>query len=206
MGLEYDLWLVGRWFMMLGEGGTNLHVRRTQTSVTRVAGEVWSSLLCNGSGGFGVDGNGNVAESSWSGGEFRGRHASPVPFVWVRASLVLDPHLDCLLVVEGLDMFTPFFVVMRCNDASSHRYMDTLYVVCGLYLPGKMGMSSFSGLRSKHIAGDIFVVGSGVFQYGRIRDWNASILMALSFPILPPFDSFDSHFSSAVTVGERYGT
>jgi len=46
-------------------------------------------------------------------------------------------------------------------------------------------MRSFTGLPNKHMAGDIFVVGSGVFLCSRIAAWNASTLMAPSFPTLP---------------------
>ena len=59
-----------------------------------------------------------------------------------------------------------------------------------------MGMRSLTGLPNTHMAGDIFVVGSGVFRhrcipgsdspiYWRIAAWNASMLMAPSFPTMP---------------------
>ena len=46
-------------------------------------------------------------------------------------------------------------------------------------------MRSFTGLLNKHMAGEIFVMGSGVLRYCRIAGWNVSMLMAPSFPILP---------------------
>ena len=46
-------------------------------------------------------------------------------------------------------------------------------------------MRSLTGLPNTHMAGDIFVVRSGVFLYWRIAAWNASILMAPFFPTLP---------------------
>ena len=70
-------------------------------------------------------------------------------------------------------------------NASFHNCRDSLHVVCGLYFPGRMGMRSLTGLPNTHMAGDIFVVGSGVFRYWRIAAWNASMLMAPFFPTLP---------------------
>ena len=46
-------------------------------------------------------------------------------------------------------------------------------------------MRSLTGLPNTHMAGDIYVVGSGVFRYWRIAAWNASMLMAQSFSTLP---------------------
>ena len=51
----------------------------------------------------------------------------------------------------------------QCLNASFHRFSDSLHVVCGLYFPGRMGIRSLTSLPNKHMAGDILVVGSGVF-------------------------------------------
>ena len=46
-------------------------------------------------------------------------------------------------------------------------------------------MRSLTGRPNTHMAGDILVVGSGVFLYCRIASWNASMSMAPSLPTLP---------------------
>ena len=65
-------------------------------------------------------------------------------------------------------------------------------------------MRSFTGLLNKHMAGEIFVMGSGVLRYCRIAAWNASTLMAPSFPILPAINLL-TVLTPAVAVWECYG-
>ena len=55
----------------------------------------------------------------------------------------------------------------------------------GWYFPGKIGMRSLTGRPNTHMAGDVLVVGSGVFLYCRIASWNASTSMMPSCPTLP---------------------
>ena len=93
-----------------------------------------------------------------------------------------------------------------CAGVLKPRSRDSFQVVCGLYFPGRMGMRSFTGLPNKHMAGEIFVMGSGVLRYCRIAAWNASTLMAPSdIASDQPFDRLDSYLSSAVAVWECYG-
>ena len=79
-------------------------------------------------------------------------YASLVPFVWVRASLVLDPHS-----VTYLSWYVHSISLGDSLNASSRNCRYSLHVVCGLYFPGRMGMRSLTGLPNMHIAGDIFV-------------------------------------------------
>ena len=48
---------------------------------------------------------------------------------------------------------------------SSLKFRESLQVGCGWYFPGRMGIRSFIGLPKTHMAGEIFVVGSGVLLY-----------------------------------------
>lgn len=79
-----------------------------------------------------------------------------------------------------------------------------LQVAWGLNFPGRMGMRSLTGLPKTHMAGDSFVVGSGVFLYCRTARWNASELRSPLAVTLPeqPFDCLHSHLCPAVAVWE----
>ena len=59
------------------------------------------------------------------------------------------------------------------------------------------------------MAGDIFVVGSGVFLYWSIAFWNVSTSRELSFLtllVINLFDCFDTYFGPAVAVWECHRT
>ena len=69
-------------------------------------------------------------------------------------------------------------------------------------------MRSLTGLPNTHMAGDIFVVGSGVFWYMEDRCLECIDVDGTIFPNIASdqsFDSFDPHLSSAVAVFESYG-
>ena len=81
--------------------------------------------------------------------------------------------------------------------ASSWAVNVSSQVVCGWYLPGKIGMKSL-GLPKTIIAGDNLVARSGVFLYWRIACCTAStsspplgpvLLVRLRFMILTPISA-----------------
>ena len=83
----------------------------------------------------------------------------------------------------------------RFRRASSRAVNVSSQVVCGWYLPGKIGMKSLMGLPKTIIAGDNLVAGSGVFLYWRIARCTAStsspplgpvLLVRIRFMILAP--------------------
>ena len=62
-------------------------------------------------------------------------------------------------------MYTPFVLVKHVTVSQcffSLKFRESLQVGCGLYFPGRMGIRSFIGLPKIHMAGESFVVGSGM--------------------------------------------
>ena len=52
------------------------------------------------------------------------------------------------------------------------------WVAWGWYLPGKIGTRSLIGLPKRHMAGESFVAGSGVFRYWRMASMSIKVTAA----------------------------
>ena len=74
------------------------------------------------------------------------------------------------------------FLFLKAFSLSS---VDSIHVLCGRYLPGRIGMRSLVGLPKMHIAGDCFVAGSGAFRYWRIACWKLSMSRLPLEPVFP---------------------
>ena len=102
----------------------------------------------------------------------------------------------------------------RFRRASSRAVNVTSQVVCGWYLPGKIGMKSLMGLPKTIIAGDNLVAGSGIFLYWRIARCTASmsspplgpvLLVRIRFMILTPISALQLQCGKA-TDDSRWWT
>ena len=123
-----------------------------------------------------------------------------VPSFGEVTNLVLDVNMiPYLKGRESLCMLGPSFMGMHVAVLKGYLVgcQCFLQVVCGWYLPGKIGMKSLMGLPKTIIAGDNVVAGSGVFLYWRIAHCTASrstsspplgpvLLVRIRFMILTP--------------------
>ena len=63
----------------------------------------------------------------------------------------------------------------RTRKASSRAPRVSFQDGCGSYFPGSTGIKSLICLPNTHMAGDTFVVGSGVLRCWRIARWKVSV-------------------------------
>ena len=89
-------------------------------------------------------------------------------------------------------MFRPFSLsfICRIRNASSRASSVSRQVLCGLYLPGGIGIKSLIGWPKMHVASESLVSLSGAFLYWSIARWNAFVSRLPSDPVLSASSRF----------------
>ena len=112
-----------------------------------------------------------------------------VPFVGVKSCLVL--YADEVPYRKWWMAFSVLRPGFSCADvASSLALSVSRQVSCGLYFPRIIKMKSRVGRPKTHIAGEIFVSGSGVLRYCSIAICTASVSSSPFGPVLSVMSRF----------------